>query len=418
MAAFPEDESSSLPLEASPFSNPDVIFFLVGRFVWYAANQINNVAVGWIVYDVTRSAWALGLVGLAAFAPKLVVSFMAGLVADRYDRRKITAVCLAVSGACSLGLLTSVLVPPIEIGLIYILFTINGIARGFAGPANQAMAANIVSREQFSRVVGMSSSTGQFATILGPALGGLLFIGGPWVPFAVSSVFFFTASVLNLMVRRRGEGAARAPVTLSDAFAGLVFIWQRPVILGAISLDLFCVLLGGATALLPIIAADILHVGPFGLGILRSMPAAGAMMLGLALAYRPMERHVGHKLFMATTVFGLATVGLGLSTSMYLSMTFLWLIGASDVFSVVIRQTLVQGDTPDEMRGRVAAVNTLFIGASNELGEFESGATAALFGLVPAIVLGGTGTIAVSLLWAVLFPQLRRRDRLIEPRIG
>lgn len=417
MAAFPEDKDHSVPVEASPFSNPDVIFFLIARFTWYAANQINNVAVGWIVYDVTKSAWALGLVGLAAFAPKLVVSFMAGLVADRYDRRKITAICLAVTGACSVGLLLAAISQPVLIWLVYVLFVVNGIARGFAGPANQAMAANIVPREQLSRVVSMSSSSGQFATILGPALGGLLFIGGPWVPFAVSAFFFFAASVLNLMVRRRGDGATKAPVTLSDAFAGLVFIWQRPVILGAISLDLFCVLLGGATALLPIIAADILHVGPFGLGILRSMPAAGAMMLGLALAYRPMERRVGHKLFMATTVFGLATVGLGLSTSMYLSMAFLWLIGASDVFSVVIRQTLVQGDTPDEMRGRVAAVNTLFIGASNELGEFESGATAALFGLVPAIVFGGAGTIAVSLLWAIMFPQLRRRDRLVEPRI-
>jgi MFS family permease len=278
------------------------------------------------------------------------------------------------------------------------------------------MVANIVPREQLSRVVGMASSTGQLATILGPALGGLLFVGGPWVPFAVSAVFFFAASMLNLVVRRHGDGVSKPPVMLADAFAGLIFIWQRPVILGAISLDMFCVFLGGATALLPIIAADILHVGPLGLGILRSMPAAGAMMLGLLLACRPMERRVGHKLFLATTVFGLATIGLGLSTEMYFSMTCLWLIGASDVFSVVIRQTLVQGDTPDQMRGRVAAVNTLFIGASNELGEFESGVTAAVFGLVPAILIGGMGTICVSLLWAIMFPQLRRRDRLVELR--
>lgn len=417
MAARPEDASDEVPAQVSPFANPDVIFFLVGRFMWHAAMQINNVAVGWLVYDVTRSAWALGLVGLAAFAPKLVVTFLAGLVADSYDRRKITAIALAVGGTCSLGLLLTSVSSSIEVGFIYLLFTINGIARGFAGPANQAMAANIVPREQFSRVIGMSASTTQFATILGPALGGLLFVGGPWVPFAVSAVFFFTSSVLNLMIRPRPEGAPRAAATLSDAFAGLVFIWQRPVILGAISLDLFCVFLGGATALLPIVASDILHVGPFGLGILRSMPAVGAMTLGLFLSYRPIERRVGHKLFMATTVFGLATIGLGLSTEMYLSMACLWLIGASDVFSVVIRQTLVQGDTPDEMRGRVAAVNTLFIGASNELGEFESGATAALFGLVPAILVGGGGTVAVSLLWAMMFPQLRRRNRLVEPRI-
>ena len=267
------------------------------------------------------------------------------------------------------------------------------------------MAANLVPREQFSQVVGLSSSIGQFAIISGPVLGGLLYVVGPWVPFACASVFYLLASGSYLMIRRHSQGSSKEPVRLADAFAGLVFIWQRPVILGAISLDLFCVLLGGATALLPIIASDILHVGPFGLGVLRAMPGVGAMMLGLVLSYRPIRRRAGPKLFAATAIFGLATIGLGLSTSVYLSMALLWLIGASDVFSVVIRQTLVQSDTPDAMRGRVAAVNSLFIGASNELGEFESGVTAALFGLVPAILLGGAGTIMVSAAWAVMFPK-------------
>ena len=407
------DGGQSPKSEASPFSNPDVIYFLVGRFAWYAASQINNVAVGWIVYDVTRSAWGLGLVGLAAFAPKVVVSFISGLVADRYDRRKITAVCLVVSGVCSVGLVAVSVAQPVPIGMIYLLYTVNGVARGFAGPANQALAANIVSRQQLSRVISMSSSVGKTATILGPALGGFLFIGGAWLPFAVAAVFFFIGAALALMIKARAESLSKSPATLADAFAGLVFIWRRPVILGAISLDMFCVFLGGATALLPIVAADILHVGPVGLGILRSMPALGAVMVGTYLAYWPIERRVGYLLFLATTVFGLATIGLGLSTTMYVSLAFLWLIGASDVVSVVIRHTMVQSDTPDEMRGRVAAVNTLFIGASNELGDFESGATAALFGTVPAIIVGGAGTILVSVLWAAMFPQLRQRDRLV-----
>ena len=208
---------------------------------------------------------------------------------------------------------------------------------------------------------------------------------------------------------------SKEPIKLSDAFAGLVFVWQRPIILGAISLDLFSVLLGGATALMPIIASDVLHVGPLGLGVLQSAPAVGAMTVGLTLAYAPIQRRAGRKLFIATAIFGLATIGLGLSTHLYLTLAFLWLIGASDVVSVVIRQTLVQGDTPDRMRGRVAAVNSLFIGASNELGEFESGSTAALFGLVPAIVVGGAGTLLIAALWARMFPQLRQRDQLVEP---
>lgn len=409
----------TLPEEAtdrvSLLSNADVPLFLVSRFLWVSANQIGNVAVGWFIYDVTRSPLALGLVGLAAFAPKLLLMLISGLIADRHDRRMIMAVCLAVNGLTMLGLLYVVLLPDAFVTPIYALFIISGITKGFAGPAAQAMIANLVPRKQLSRAVGLSSSTGQFSAIVGPALGGLLYTAGPWVPFACASLFFFLASGLNLAIRRPADGPPREPVRLSDAFAGLHFIRERPIILGAISLDLFSVLLGGATALLPMIASELLHAGPLGLGILRSMPAVGAMTLGLFLAWNPIERHAGVKLFAATTVFGLATVGLGLSANLYLSLALLWLIGASDIFSVVIRQTLVQSDTPDAMRGRVAAVNSLFVGASNELGEFESGMTAALFGLIPAILIGGIGTILVSVSWALMFPQLRRRDQLVEP---
>ncbi len=411
---LPEETIETLPVAFSPWSNPDVVMFMASRFLWISATQICNVAVGWLIYDVTRSAWALGLVGLAAFAPKLLLTLVAGMVADRYDRRKVMAACLALDGLATIGLFYVAVQSTVAIGAIYALFILLGIARGFAGPAAQAMAANLVPRAQFSKVVGLSSSIGQLASIGGPAMGGLLYAFGAGAPFAAAGLFFFTASGLNLLIRRLTDDRSKAPIRISDAFAGLRFIWQRPVILGAISLDLFSVLLGGATALLPIIATELLHVGPASLGILRSMPALGAMSLGLFLSYRPIERRAGKKLFTATTIFGLATVGLGLSTDFYLSLVLLWLIGASDVFSVVIRQTLVQSDTPDAMRGRVAAVNSLFIGASNELGEFESGATAALFGLVPAILLGGVGTVAVAFSWAWIFPQLRKRDHLVE----
>lgn len=392
----------------------NVLFYLAARFFWTAAFQICNVAVAWLVYEVTHSAWALGLVGLAAFAPKLVVTFVSGLVADRFDRRLIVTVSLMVNALATLGLLLAVLVQPVALWAVYLLFVVSATARGFANPAIGALAANLVKRKDLSRVVSLAMSVTQFANILGPALGGFIYLAGASAPFAAAAGLFLASSALIAMVHHREEARSKAPVTLADVFAGLGFIWQRPTILGAVSMDMFAVLLGGAVALLPIVADEMLHVGPVGLGVLRSMPALGAMMLGIFLAYRPITRRAGAKLFIATGVFGLATVGFGLSHSFFLSLFFLWLMGATDVFSVVIRQTLVQGDTPDHMRGRVGAVNALFIGASNELGEFESGATAALFGLVPAIVLGGAGTLLVVVLWAFLFPTLRRRDQLVE----
>jgi MFS family permease len=392
----------------------NVLLYLISRFLLICASQVINLAVGWLVYDVTRSAMALGLVGLAAFTPKLLLSLVSGVVADRFERRLVCAGSFVTMALVSVGLLLTTTSRPVDISAIYALFILYGCARGFGNPAAQAMIANLVPRASLSQVVGISSSTSQMATIIGPALGGVLYIAGGWAPFAFACAAFLPAAILMLCIEARPQDSVKTPFTFSDAFAGLTFIWQKPVILGAISLDLFTVLLGGATALLPIIASEILHIGPLGLGILRSAPALGAMMLGLFIAYRPIERRAGPKLFVVTTIFGLATIGLGLSTDVYLSLAMLWLLGASDVFSVVIRQTLVQSDTPDAMRGRVAAVNSLFIGASNELGEFESGVTAALFGLVPAIVIGGAGTLLVSLSWAIMFPQLRKRDRLVD----
>lgn len=413
-------DSPSQPADTptpSVLANRDVLLYLAARFLWMAAFQICNVAIGWLVYEETRSAWALGLVGLAAFAPKLIVAFVSGIIADRYDRRRIVATCLVINAVTTAGLLAAVLSEPVFLPAVYALFMLSATARGFANPAIAALAANLVPREQLSRVFSLSFSISQCATILGPALGGLIYLAGAYAPFAAAAVFFLLASIAILLIRHRSEARSKAPVTMDDVFAGLAFIWRRPTILGAVSLDMFAVLLGGVTALLPMVAYEILHVGPVGLGVLRSMPALGAVVLGLFLAWYPIRRRAGHQLFVAIVVFGLATIGVGLSENLILTMGFLWVLGAADVFSVVIRQTLVQGDTPDEMRGRVSAVNSLFIGASNELGEFESGATAALFGLVPAILIGGVGTITIAILWALMFPSLRKRDRLVESHL-
>ncbi|MFD1880136.1 MFS transporter [Paracoccus pacificus] len=398
--------------------NPDARLFLVSRFLWVAATQIVNVAVGWTVYEVTQSAWSLGLVGLIAFAPRLPLMLFSGIMADRHDRRIIMASGLAINAAVTLLLLIVVTGGQVRIGFIYALYLVLGAVRGFVGPAAQAMAGNVVPRQQLGRLMGFSSSVGQIATVAGPALGGMLYVAGTALPFACAAAFYAVAAIANIFIRRRNDSTDRPPAGWREALAGLGFIRRHPVILGAISLDMFSVLLGGATALLPIITVELLHAGPSVLGILRAMPAVGAAMVGILLGRFPIQRNAGRKLFIATTVFGLATIALGLSHNLWLTFAILWLLGASDVFSVVIRQTLVQAETPDNMRGRVSAVNAVFIGASNELGEFESGATAALFGLVPAIVLGGAGTLAVVAIWATVFPDLRKRDWLIDPKSG
>lgn len=388
--------------------------YLAGRFLWNLATQICEVALGWLVYDTTRSAVALGMVGLAAFLPRLLLVLVSGFVADRFDRRVVLGACMLVSASAAAGLWACAGSAQPAIGVAYALVVLLGTARGFAGPSAQALVASIAPRDQLSRAMSLSSTAMQISTILGPALGGLLYVLGPWVPFAFGvAAFLAAAAAFSTLVSPRRD-PAQAPPSLTDAFEGFRFIRARPVVLGAISLDMFAVLLGGVTALLPMIVSEILHGGPQMLGVLRAMPAFGAMVLGLWLAVRPIRRRAGRKLFVATAVFGLATIVVGLSSQPWLTGLALWVVGASDVFSVVIRQTLVQGETPDAMRGRVAAVNFLFIGASNELGEFESGMAAAALGLVPAILLGGIGTLAVALTWAWLFPALRRRDALLE----
>jgi MFS family permease len=377
------------------------------------AVQVQNVAVGWLVYDITRDPLALGLVGLATFLPAVGLALVTGHVADRHDRRRILVACYALTTLTALGLLACAWLRPAGTWIIYALVLAFGVTRAFANPAGQALLPNLVPREELGHAIAWGSGVWQTATIVGPALGGLLYVFGEVAAFGTAAACFVATAALFAALRHRAVEAAPGGTDWATLLAGLRFIRSRPAIFGAISLDLFAVLLGGATALLPVFARDILHVGPTGLGLLRSMPAVGALVVALVLAWRPLERHAGRRMFQAVAVFGVATIAFGLSTSFPLSLACLFVLGAADMVSVVVRQTLVQVETPDGMRGRVAAVNSVFIGASNELGEFESGAVAALIGTVPAVVVGGAGTILVAALWSRWFPALRDRDRLV-----
>ncbi|WP_018259844.1 MFS transporter [Methylobacterium sp. WSM2598] len=409
--------SASLPSSAHPprplLHNSDFRLFGLARFLTGLAYQMQAVAVGWFVYDLTRSALALGLVGLASFAPAILGALVTGHVADTYDRRRIAALAYALIASSAAGLLALALSRHPPVWPVYALMVLTGGARAFANPATQALMPTLVPREQFGAAIAWNSSIWQSASVSGPALGGLLYALGPSVVFGLSAACFAVAAVAVGGIRPRPAAAGRGPVSWATLLAGLTYIRSQPVVLGAITLDLVAVLLGGATALLPIYAQEVLRVGPLGLGLLRSMPAAGGVAMAVVLAHRPLARRAGQRLLLAVAVFGVATVGFGLSTSLPLSMACLFVTGAADMVSVYVRQSLVQGETPDAMRGRVAAVNTVFIGASNELGEFESGTLAALVGAVPAVVAGGVATVLVAGLWGRLFPALRRRDRLL-----
>jgi len=377
-------------------------------------NQMFMVAVGWQMYDLTHSAWNLGLVGLFQFVPALALALVSGHVADRHDRRRIVSMTLALQLVAALVLLLSTHEGWISRDLILGVSLLLGVARSFQLTAQQALTPLLVPAPILARAMAFSSSGNQAAVIGGPALGGFLYAAGAGVVYAVCSVLFLLGAALVWSARYEHKAPPRAPVTMETLLAGVHFIRAKPVVLGAISLDLFAVLLGGATALLPIFARDILHVGPEGLGLLRGAPAVGALLMSLALAHWTIRRRAGAILFGCVAVFGVTTIVFGVSHSFWLSMAVLFVNGAVDMVSVVIRQTLVQLDTPDEMRGRVSAVNAIFVGASNQLGEFESGATAALFGPEGAVVAGGVGTLVVVGLWMRWFPELRRRRALSE----
>jgi MFS family permease len=405
-ASFTSPTGPSL-LRHRPFA-----LFWVARGCTTIAFQVQGVAVGWQIYSLTGSPFYLGLVGLAQFLPMFLLTLAVGHVADRYDRRIVVRACQIVEGL-AVGALAfgSFMGWQSKEGLLATVFVI-GAARAFEGPTMHALVPGLVPGPLIPRAVALSSSAHQTATILGPALGGLLYAAGPTSAYAMSSILFLAASAFVALIRIERTPPVREPVSLRSLFAGISFIRNHRVILGAISLDLFAVLLGGATALLPVYARDILVTGPGGLGLLRSAPAVGALGMSVFLARYPLRRRVGRIMFGAVMIFGVATIVFAVSTSFMLSLGALMVLGAADVISVVIRTSLVQMGTPDDMRGRVSAVNSMFVGTSNQLGEFESGLTAALFGVVPAVLIGGVGTIVVVLIWMRLFPQIVRTESL------
>jgi MFS family permease len=377
------------------------------------ALQMIAVSVGWQMYDLTHSALALGLIGLAQFFPLLLLVFVVGHVADSYDRRAVARACEALEALAMTALCVAAAKGFASPALLYVTVAILGTCRAFEAPAAAALLPNLVPAELIPASAARASSAQQVAIVSGPAAGGLLYAWHPALPYGVAAVMFATSAVLMTLIRTRGTGAGGAGrATRDSVFAGLKFIRETPLVLGAISLDLFAVLLGGATALLPIYARDILAIGPWGLGVLRSAPAIGALSLSLIFARFPIRQRAGRLMFLAVGTFGLATIVFGLSRSFVISFIALVVLGASDVVSVVIRQSLVATRTPDAMRGRVNAVNQLFIGTSNQVGEFESGVTAALLGPVGAVVLGGIGSIVVMLVWLRLFPALADTETL------
>lgn len=400
----------------SPLAHPSFLRFWCGRLVGTLANQMLMVAVGWQMYDLTGRAWDLGLVGLFQFVPALALVLVSGHVADRHDRRHVVALAFMLQMVAATVLLFATRMHGESRALILGVSLMLGVARAFQMTAQQALTPLLVPEPLLARAMAVSASGMQAAIIGGPALGGALYAAGAMRVYATCTCMFVLGAAFVWSVRYDHRPAPRAPVTRDTLLAGVRFIRARPVVLGAISLDLFAVLLGGATALLPIFARDLLHLGPVGLGLLRGAPAIGALAMSLVLARWSIERRVGRVLFASVALFGGATIAFGLSRDFMVSMAALAVTGAADMVSVVVRQTLVQLETPDEMRGRVSAVNSIFIGASNQLGEFESGATAALLGPTGSVLLGGLGTLVVVALWMRWFPALRDRERLVASR--
>jgi len=388
------------------------LFYVSARGFSEFSYQIGAVAVGWQVYALTGSAFDLGLVGLVQFVPSALLVFAAGHVADRYDRKRVVQICQYVQAAAAAFLAWGTFGGWLSLAHIFCALAVFGIATAFESPAAAALLPGVVPEGLMQRGTAVSTAAWQVATISGPALGGLAYAVSPWVAYLLMAGFWLLSGLLNGAIRIDRPASAPEPTTLASLFAGVDFIRRNPPILGTISLDLFAVLLGGATALLPIYARDILHTGPWGLGVLRGAPAVGALLMSGVLARYPIARRAGIRMFQAVITFGLATAVFAVSRSIELSILALAIMGAADTISVVIRIALVQLSTPDDMRGRVGAVNYLFVNASNQLGEFESGITAALFGAVPAVLLGGLGTIAIALLWMKLFPALRGVERL------
>ncbi|MBV6425275.1 MAG: Enterobactin exporter EntS [Steroidobacteraceae bacterium] len=403
------------PAALAALRHRDFARYAAGRFCATLAWQMLSVAVGWQVYEFTRDPLALGIIGLAQFLPFLALVLPAGQIADRADRRLLLALSYGLD-AVSVAALFAVSLAGLEIVWpIFAAMVLFGVGRAFWMPTGQAMTPNLVPVEDFNAATAVNSALFEIAVVTGPALGGLLFLLGAPVVYGTALLLMVLVVVLLLRIRPVRATSADQPFRLRDTLAGLRFVWRRKPVLGAISLDLFAVLLGGATALLPIYARDVLHIGPAGLGVLRTAPAVGAAVTATLLAFAPLQRHVGRWMFLGTGIFAVATIIFGISTTFWVSLVALVALGAGDMVSVYIRHVLVQLETPDSIRGRVSAVNSMFIGASNELGEFRAGVAARLFGLVPAVAWGGVACGAVVAAYVVTFRSLRRLDRFPEP---
>ena len=399
--------------DLTALENKSLLLLMISRIANTLAFQMLTVAVGWQMYSLTQSAFYLGLVGLSEFLPMILLTLVVGHVADRYDRKLIISFSLIIQAIGVFVLAFGSYRGWISKESILLLVFILGAANSFLGAPMQAILPNVVSEAAFPSATALMASASQFAVMIGPGLGGVLYSFGPGLVYTLTASLLVVSGVLMVFVKvRKVQAKPEESKGLKTLFAGISFIKSRPVILGAISLDLFAVLFGGATALLPIYASKILSIGSLGLGLLRSAPAVGAVVMSIYLARYPLKKNVGRTMFISVVVFGLATIVFSLSTSVVISILALIVLGASDVISVVVRSTFVQMETPDSMRGRVSSVNMLFIGTSNQLGEFESGLTASWLGTVPAVLIGGIGTIVVAVLWMKIFPDLLHIDKL------
>jgi MFS family permease len=406
-------QSAESALRLLPFRR-----YWLARLIGSTADQMQAVAVGWQVYDMSGRAIDLGWVGLALFLPQLLLAPVTGYVADHFDRRRVLGIAVGIDALCVAALMFLTLGGNDSVRWILLVLLFTGCARAFHVPASFALMPNLVRPELYSNAAAWISGAWQAAAIAGPALGGFLYVVGAVETSAACTALLVVSCVMVNLVPMTAGAPSRAMPTWASTWLGVQFIRRQPVVLGAISLDLFAVLLGGATALLPIFARDILEVGPAGLGILRSAPAVGALVAAAIMLRRPIQSGTGMALLFWVAVFGMATVGFGISTNLWLSLAMLALLGGADMVSVIVRRVLVQVATPDELRGRVSAVEAVFISGSNELGEFRAGVMAAFIGAVPAVVFGGLGTVLVVALWTRLFPEMRDVDRLesVAPR--
>jgi MFS family permease len=410
---------AAVPLPGPLLGERDYLRFWLSRFAANLGVQIESVAIGWQIYatarrslDVDHAAFLVGMVGLASFAPLFLLALPAGVAADRFDRKAILRACYAAEIVVVAGLAVASQLRMANAPILLAAAVLFGAARAFWAPANTALGPMLVPREQLARSIAWNSLAGQGGSILGPAVGGLLVALSPALAYWAAGGLYLFAAGATLLIRRSGRPAVRSTLDLAMVREGLVYVWTNKIVFGAISLDMFAVLLGGATALLPVMARDVLHVGASGFGILRSASAVGAACVAIYLARHPIRRHAGISMFVGVVVFGLATIVFGLSRWAPLSVAALVVIGGADMLSVFVRGTLVQLVTPDPMRGRVAAVASLFVSASNELGEFRGGVVARFTGPIVALVGGGIGALIITGLWARLFPALRKADRL------